>query len=183
MHIKKIKLILFILLIFYGCKSLDNKNESLLDNKFLKYENKLNKIIIYYPENWEKLDNKLGTLVAFRSPLENKEDNFQDNFNIVIEDIDINKMTLEKYNDFSILQLKKLFNNLEIIISEQVLINNNNAYKNLFKMQQGIYNLKTQQIYLLKRNKAYIFTFTSTESDYEKYILIIDKMINTMRIE
>ena len=148
---------------------------------FITYENSTHGIKIMYPQEWEKLENYMGTTVLFRSPLENSSDTFQENVNIAYETV-TSSMTLKDYTDLSIDQIKNTFEGIELIESNSANLAGVPAKRVVFKGKQYGYDLKWLQFYLLKGNKAYMITYTAEENKFDKYMSTVQTMVNTFEI-
>ena len=59
------------------------------------YNDPINNFEIKYPEKWTETKN--GNAVLFASPLQNEKDVFQENVNIILQDLSTNPIDLEKY--------------------------------------------------------------------------------------
>ncbi len=182
MQIKKITILLFVLFVFYGCKSTDDKSELSKDENFLKYED--NKISFYYPGNWTIIKkNVAGAAVNFRIPYVDKNSRIYSSFDIMIyEDINDN-MTLYDYNEFMLSNARKISKNYEFISSDEILIDKNKSIRSIFRFLVGdSINMKAMYILTLKNNRAYIFGYGSLEAEHDKNIPMIEKMVKSIKI-
>src|SRR5437867_13217946 len=64
---------------------------------FKTYENKDYGVSISYPADWTVQENFQGTIALFASPKETSMDLFQENVNLVAQDLSANPMNLEQY--------------------------------------------------------------------------------------
>jgi len=147
---------------------------------FVTYENSTYEIRIMHPQEWEIMENYMGTVVLFRSPIEDASDMFQENFNVVMGDLP-ESMEIDELTDANIEQAKTRFA-IENINSSPTTLTNNPARKVIYNLKQGEYNLKIMQIYMIKDNKAYVITYTAEEDKYSDLLGTIQAMINTFEI-
>ena len=147
---------------------------------FLTYENSTYGIKIMYPQEWEKLEGYMDTVVLFRSSLEDASDIFQENLNVVVGDLP-QPMTLNEFTDLNIEQIKTLFT-IEVVDSSPTTLANTPADKVIYNLKQGQYDLKLMQIYTIKDDIAYVITYTAEEDKYLDFLDTIQIMINTFEI-
>lgn len=93
---KNIKLILFALFLFYSCKSTDNKQDLSKNENYLRYEDE--KISIYYPKSWDKVEDIPDRTVYLR--ISYHKNKMITNFDVTINEKINDNMTLNEYNDF-----------------------------------------------------------------------------------
>ena len=77
------------------------------------------------------------TTVLMLSPLEDKNDKFRENFNIVIQDLSKQPMNLDDYTTLSLGQIKQYFTNEKIIASKEVMLANCKGYLVIYTGKQG----------------------------------------------
>ncbi|MCK4433154.1 MAG: hypothetical protein KAV48_04395 [Methanomicrobia archaeon] len=147
---------------------------------FLTYENSTYGIKIMYPQEWEKLEGYMDTVVLFRSSLEDASDIFQENLNVVVGDLP-QPMTLNEFTDLNIEQIKTLFT-IEVVDSSPTTLANIPARKVIYTLKQGGYDLKAMQIYTIKDDKAYVISYMAEEDKYSDFWGTIQIMINTFEI-
>ena len=90
-----VSILLVIVLIIYMGRDL------LINYKHPGYKFSLN-----YPANWVKLENYQGAAIVFIAPKQNSYDTFQENVSILIQSLADNVMSLQKYTDTAIFQVK-----------------------------------------------------------------------------
>jgi serine/threonine-protein kinase len=147
---------------------------------FVTYENSTYGIRIMHPQEWEIMENYMGTVVLFKASLEDASDMFQENLNVVVGDLP-EPMKLDEFTDANIDQIKSIFA-AEVVDSSSTTLANNPARKVIYNLKQGQYDLKLMQIYMLKGNKAYVITYTAEEDKYSDLLGTIQAMINTFEI-
>jgi serine/threonine-protein kinase len=153
-----------------------------LPSNFLIYENKVEGIKIGYPADWTKKEQYMESVVAFLSPKESPSDTFQENVNIIVQDLSAQPMTLEEYTELSINQIGQLVTNANIIESEATSLANNPGHKLVYTGIQGEYELKWMQIWTIKDNKAYIITYTAQIDKYSDFLEPVKQMIDSFEI-
>jgi len=135
---------------------------------------------ITYPDTWS-LDKSgiMGTKFLLFSPVEDAQDNFRENVNLVVEDVSAHKaIDLDQFMAASKSQIKSMISGAEIISSENL----GEYSKMLFSGQQGIYNLKFEQHVYLKDGFAYILTFTAKEDAFDEYSKTAEEIMSTFKL-
>lgn len=164
----------------------EEKVEKKVPEGFLTYTDATYKISLIYPKDWEKKVGKMGTVVAFLSPPENASDEFRENVNIVIEDISSQPMTLDEYTNLSLNQLDQFVQNPNILESSEDTLSGIRAYRLVYTGEMesngNVYALKWLQVYTIKNNKVYMFTYTSAEDSYSDYLDSVEEMIDSFEI-
>jgi len=122
----------------------------------------------------------MGTVVVFLSPLENAEDKFSENVNLVTEDLTAYPgMTLEKYMEINLAQLSSFVTDYKLIARENSVVSGTPATALIYTGRQGIFQLKFLQVFIVADNRAYVLTFTAEEAQYKKYEAAARGIINS----
>lgn len=163
--------LILILLLFSGCSQ----------NKFLQYSESVYGITVNCPRGWEIQENKGGTLVAFISPKEREIDPFSENVNIVVQDLSANPMTLKQYTETAVMQMKRVFKNIELSNPVSVKWAGQEARK-LEYIVKAEFDLKVLHQWMIKDNKAYQFTFIADKDHYDAYLPTVRAMIDSFTV-
>jgi hypothetical protein len=151
-------------------------------------QSKLNSIsengyCISFPSDWEiNKSGQMGTSFILLSPIANPNDKFRENVNLIIQDLSGQHIDLTKYTDISIQQIKTLATNGVLIDSKRIKRSNFEYQKVLYTIKQGIYDLKIEQYYFINSGKAYVLTLTCEISEFEKYRLFGEEILNSFQI-
>lgn len=138
---------------------------------------------IDYPATWKLFQNPHKEIRFFLlSPLESLNDYFQENVNLVEEDVTGKNLNLKTYTELTIEQLKNnLFQNCQLI--ESTLVKSDIDYhKLIYKATYQQRQLKYEQYFWIIDNKAFVLTFTFEELKYEQYKALAEKMLNSFKI-
>ncbi len=136
---------------------------------------------IQYPKNWilDQSGNG-GTVFMLTSPSDSDTDEVMQNVNVVIENLP-NNLDLDTYAKAAIRQVKTVYPT--ILKKKRMKSDNDDFYKVLFSGKQNGMDLKLEQHYRIKNKKAYIITFTSSVSDFDKDKVIGEKILSTFKLE
>ncbi len=149
----------------------------------LNYENGQYGFALKYPAVWSFAENKNGAVVIFYSPKENALDIFQENVNIVVQDIAQNPMNLEKYTETAITQMQAVFGtNLEILDSLPTFIDGHPAHRFIFIGKGPNGNLQYQCRWTLVGTTAYQITYTAMASGYERHVARAEGIMKSFHI-
>jgi len=127
---------------------------------------------INYPSNWEYSDQKPEPTIAFifMSPEASQtKDSFRERVNLTIENLVHEDLTLEEYTE-KVLQQVKQVPNAKMVSALPVTIGDIEATNIIWSAELGGgMNLKFNQLFTVKDRVAYVLTFASTTTEYERY--------------
>ncbi|WP_353150171.1 hypothetical protein [Flavobacterium sp.] len=140
---------------------------------------------IQYPENWElNVSETMGTSFILLSQQTSAEDKFRANINLSIQNLEGYYLNLDAYVAISEEQITKMITNGTIIESNRIIIENKTEFqKIIFTGKQGLFQLKFLQYYFIKDEKAYVLTFTSEASQYEKYNITAEQILESFLLK
>ncbi len=150
---------------------------------FLTYKDSSYGIKIQYPVNWKIQDtsnlvNKES--VIFISPKQSNLDNFQEILTITIKNF---YGTLNESQDLFIKEVKATLSDATIVDISETTLANERANQFLFISKDGKNSLKNLQIWTLKSNQAYIITYSAAIDDYDRFLPMAEKMIESFEIQ
>ena len=149
----------------------------------LNYESGQYGFALKYPAMWSFAENQGGAAAIFYSPKENALDIFQENVNIVVQDISQNPMDLDKYTETAIAQMQTVFGtNLEILDSSPIFIDNRPAHQFIFIGKGPDGNLQYQCRWTLAGTTAYQITYTAIASGYQRHLAEAERIMRSFRI-
>ncbi|NRB82509.1 MAG: hypothetical protein HRU49_01835 [Winogradskyella sp.] len=127
---------------------------------------------INYPSNWEYSDQKPEPTIAFifMSPEASQtKDSFRERVNLTIENLVHEDLTLEAYTEKVLKQVKQV-PNAKMASALPVTIGDIEATNIIWSAELGGgMNLKFNQLFTVKDRVAYVLTFASTTTEYERY--------------
>lgn len=160
------------------------------DNKMLTYENSTYAMRMQYPSNWHKEENvssgsdKNSTLVdvvKFDSPSKNASDAFSESLDLKVDNIsNIQPITLAKYSNYTIEDLRKDFKIIELDTNTS--LSGNPAYKLIYTgVGEGV-NLQAILVLTIKGDNAYIISYNAEPTKFSFYLPTLQEMINSFQI-
>lgn len=139
---------------------------------------------IKYPSNWDvNKSGQMGTSFILSSRQSNKEDNFKENVNLIIQDITAYNLNLDQYVAISEEQINTLITEGKIILTERKQKDGEEYHRVIYTGKQGIYNLKFEQYYWVIENQAFILTLTCEKDEFDKYQEIGETILNSFEIK
>jgi Ni/Co efflux regulator RcnB len=153
-----------------------------------------NNYSVKYPADWDlqQSDNKeTGTIVnatvryqfAVLSQLESPQDQFRENVNLVIEDLDGKKLDLDEYSRLAENQLKTMMKNCKILEQKKVNKGVRPYFKIIWTWDYQTVPLKVEQYTWLLDGKAYILTFTSEQTKFAQFQQVGEKILDTFTLK
>lgn len=138
---------------------------------------------IEYPIDWSLNFSKIGGMsFAVTSPLSSDEDKFSENINLIIQDLKGLNIDLNKYVSISKEQLSSLPQG-NVLESKRKNIKGKEHHIIVFKGFLQEKKLKGKQLYFIKNEKAYVLTFTAMEKDYNLFIDVANKILNSFKLK
>jgi hypothetical protein len=135
---------------------------------------------ISYPGGWRvDTSGMMNTKVFFFSPLEGPEDKFGDNLNVMVQNLAGHQIDIQKYKEISEQQIKVMFSDGKLLESKVVSGNGREEYRLSYEFSQGIFKLKVSALCFIKNDMAYLATFTSEISKFERYRQTAEKMLTS----
>jgi eukaryotic-like serine/threonine-protein kinase len=152
---------------------------------FLSYVNSTYGIKLQYPSSWDKEENgtRQGTetdVVTFSPPAINSTASLD----ISIDDISDEKgITLPQYASSGISDLKQSLKSFKLVGSAtNSVLAGLPAYKSIYTYVDQNTIFKDMEIGAIKGDKAYVLTYEAGVNEYDKYLPIIQEMINSFQI-
>ncbi len=150
----------------------------------LTYANSTYGIKFLFPPNWDKVQNgtKLDTqtdIVTLYPPSNNSV-----SIDVSTDDVSDEKgVSIAQYSSEGLSDLKQSLKNFNLIES----ITNNTlatlpAYKLVYTYKDANTVLKDMEIGAIKGNKVYIITYEAGVGEYDKYLPMVQKMIDSFHI-
>lgn len=132
-----------------------------------------------YPEKWEVKENE--NMLAFLSPTENENDIFQENVNLIIQDLSAQPMTLDEFTKLSQDQLKQYLAKAPVTKLTHTTLVGQKADQLEYSAEYQGFKLKLRQYWFIKDNKAYVFTYTANEATFQQYLAPADQIIKSFK--
>ena len=155
-------MLLPVLLALSGCSQSDPADSMLVCQK--------RNFAIKYPGTWRvDTSGTMGTEWVIFSPLENENDKFSENVNVLIQPLAGLNIDMNKYRDISERQLASAVTDGKIYESTIGKTENGERYKIVYSMLQGTFRLKILSYCYIKNEKAYLVTFTAELDKYDRY--------------
>jgi len=124
----------------------------------------------------------MGAVVVFFAPTEGPSDIFQDNVNIIVQDLSAQPMTLDEYTELSLGQIEQFITDPSILDSSAVTLADIPGHRVVYTGKQGQYDLKWMQVWTVQNNKAYVISYTAETSKYSTFLETVQEMIDSFEI-
>ncbi len=133
------------------------------------------------PDSWEKKTDYMGTDVIYLSPLEDSNDEFRENVNVIVEKLPSN-MGLNQYVDISLKNAGKMLTDYRNLENSAVQLNGLDAQRIVSIYRMGDMRICALSYVIVKGRKAYTITCTALDSTYEKYKQQFEDICGTMKV-
>jgi hypothetical protein len=178
---KLIVLLLFPSLVAFGQTTANQESGKNSQQEIIEWKTlDQSKFSIQYPSTWElNQSGQMGTSFIIFSPLENDEDKFKENVNLLMQDLTGQNIDLDKYVEISEGQIKTMLTNSTLIESTRVKKESEEFHKIIYSGDQGIFHLKFEQYYWVIDDKALVLTFTCETDQFFKFVNTGEKILNS----
>ncbi len=143
------------------------------------YTNYANHYTMNYPENW--VQQFTNNTLVFLSPREDDKDWFQENVNVMLQDLSQQSMSLEQYTELTQKQTIDHIGSSAIIALKNATIVGQRAKEFIYNLSYQGRNLKVKQYWFIKDNIAYLFTYTAEQSQFSNYESTAIEMIRSFK--
>ncbi len=138
---------------------------------------------LQYPASWTLDTSKsIGPAIFFFSPLENAEDKFRENVNVLIQDLRGEDINLSRYKEITDKQVNDLATDGEILESSISRKNGQEFYRITYVMSQGKFRVKITSVCLIQNEKAYLSTFTAEVDKYDAYKKMAEQILASFKV-
>jgi serine/threonine-protein kinase len=172
--------------------NISNSLPSYIGNVTLKtYENPGFGLSIQYPSSWAGVQLRADpfaqmntSIVAiFEAPLENQSDPYRENLIINVQGPLEDTISLEEYTQNSLSAFSTMSDTIMVLESSPSTLSGFPAHEIIYSSSLENLNLKKMQFFtIVNDNTAYVVTFGAEESQFYKYIPVIMKMVDSIRI-
>ena len=139
------------------------------------------KFTFSYPATWEVDDSGFnGTQFLVMSPLAGDDDSFQENVNLIEQDLSGTPMTLDGFIDLSIGQLTAA--GADMLESSKT-EDDPTRHRQVFTLDSGGLTLKFIQYYWLQGDYAYVLTFTSMDDTFDQYMSVAEEIAKSLKVK
>ena len=174
---KKLLTLTIITCFLAACSNNDSKQQDY--SEWQDYTDAKEGYSLKYPKDW-KTDSR-ENIVIFTSP-KPEGDSFQENINIMVQDLSQQPMDLAAYTELSKGQIKDL---LETEIQEEStgVIDGNKSVSVKYEMEYGTIKLGLKQYWFVKDNKAFLITYTATSATFPEYVDVVHGMVEHFKLK
>lgn len=166
-------------LVLFGCSGQSDPHDS---SRWKTYNT--TDFSLKYPETWVADSSGkmgLGILLYINKGL--MGGTFQENVNVLVQDLHGFEMSLETYVESSETQIIDGLKNSKMISSERKRINNEDCHQLIYEGDFENMRIKWMQYYWVKHKKAVILTFTARPESYDDYSPFVDEIAKTLMIK
>ncbi|HLP12689.1 MAG TPA: PsbP-related protein [Flavobacteriales bacterium] len=137
---------------------------------------------IQYPTSWELTQGgQMGTSFIIMAKAENDKDKFNENINLIIQDLKGTGLSLDEYTKLSLKQINDMAINAKLIENKR-LKRNPECQKLIYTATQNKMPLEFEQYYWVIKNKAYVLTFSAEEKKFKKYHITAEQIMDSFKL-
>lgn len=169
----------------------NDSNNGVSGAAFKTYENPGFGISIKYPSLWSgtqlRADPSAPTntsiVAIFEAPRENQSDSYRENLVLGVQGPHKDDISLKEYTQNSLNAFRSMSGGLMILESYPSSLSGLPAHEIVYTSSLQNLNLKKMQIFtIVNGNTAYVISFGAEDSQFDKYIPEIRRMIDSIRI-
>ena len=147
-----------------------------------RYYKKEDGFSIRFPEDWERKENVMGTVVIALSPAQGADDAFRENVNVTVETLP-SPMTLDEYFNLSMVNLGKLLTEARRPEVADARIGGEAAKRVVYQTTMGQIGVKGMLYVAVKGNRGYALTCSATPDSFDAYKARFEEIAGTFRFE
>ena len=121
----------------------------------------------------------MNNAVAFLSPRASARDDFQENVNLMLQDLPAQPMTLEQYTELSKKQITDGYGANAVVSQGAKTIGGQKAVQLIYNMTYKGRPLKIKQFWFIRGKTAWLFTYTAEPAQFTKYEEAATSIINS----
>ncbi|MBI3033878.1 LpqN/LpqT family lipoprotein [Candidatus Woesearchaeota archaeon] len=148
---------------------------------FLTHEDTDYKVKISYPSSWE-LASSGQSIFAMQSPKERADDSFQENINLVMNDLSGQEMDVDSYAKLATDNLAQSIQGFALEESGSTSLAGMPARRIVFTGNVGGRALKFMQVFTIKDGLSYVLTFSSERDAFAENLGLVQKMVDSFEI-
>jgi hypothetical protein len=138
---------------------------------------------IQYPKDLElSQSGQMGTSFILFSAVENDEDQFRENVNLIVQDLQGRSVDLDAFTEISEEQVKSMMTNCTLYESKRIKKGSQEYHKLIYSADQGAFSLKFEQRYWIENDKAYILTLTCEKTKFSSFQEVGEKILNSFSL-
>ena len=145
------------------------------------YQNPRLHLNIGYPEHWdiEEVEDPItGNLLTFKSPLESDKDPFQEHIAIHVHNLSEPRSLREHQQE-----IMEQVSHSNIISTSEANLLNRAARKVIYNRVENGTKLKQMEVFTVKENTVYGVIYTAEVEAFERFLEVVEKMIDNLEIE
>ena len=155
-------------------------NMSFYQTQYTLYEDAKHGVSIKHLSNWTFVENPKTAFIFIR-PMEEQGQKFKENINLTV--VDIGNAKLSKLVEMSLKNMDKLLVDYKKIGTEYLKIDSKEYAKTTYTHNMQGLPLKVMLYQVMKNNKGYNLTCTSTGDTFNKYAPVFEEMIKSFDIK
>lgn len=136
---------------------------------------------VQYPTNYTVKLVDARTIV-FAAPLSGKDDSFSENVNITVTAAEPNAK-IEDFIDSAKETIKRAFPDVMFLEEKKESVDKAPAFRLVYVTKQKTTFFKIMQLIVLRDKKAYAFTYTAIEDEYQRYLVHAQTIFGSVRFK
>lgn len=130
---------------------------------------------LYVPEKWT-VDVKEAAVSAYCSK------NDPSSVSMMAWELEYTNSSLDEWWEVNLSEIEKVFSNVEVISTENAIIDGLNAKKYTYTASLGEYDYTIMQAACIKNVNVYLFTYTSVPENFDAHSEEIQNIISNIKI-
>jgi len=139
---------------------------------------------IQYPNDFElDLSGQMGMSFMILSPQTSPSDMFRENVNLIIQDLRGHNISFDDYVEISKNQIETFVTDGSLVESKRTKTDDFELHTIIYTGKQGMFDLKWLQYYIFKNQTVYLLTFTAEAEQFDNYIDVARKIMDSFQIK
>ena len=157
-------------------------------SNFIVYQNVTMNIKIEYPAVWKIAEHNSANnkLLEFIAPPESHMDIFPPVVTVSVRNLTSNNVTLAMYTKENLDEAKRSLPSFQLVESNDTTLDGLKAHRIVYTFvssnPSAQLHFQTMNIWAIKDDRVYTFTYSDSRSEYTRHIPIIQKMIDSFKV-
>ncbi len=150
--------------------------------QFYPYRDDMYKFRIKFPRKWQYVVHPMpGGAFAVYKPFVAGQEGFRDTVNVSVQDLPANIATIKDLTNTVLNQMKAVFNNLKVEISQPAMLGERKAWMVVFSADKPD-PMKILTVWTIRdAEKAYIVTYIARAGTYQESLPLVEYMMKTFK--
>ena len=144
------------------------------------YRNQEKGFSIEFPGDWEQIEGYMGTTILALSPLENAQDRFRENVNVIVNTLP-EEISLDEHFQQNLAAIGEALGDYQELGKGSTTIDKTDTRWLAYSHRMEGYQLKALVYIMIKNGREYVITFSANSDDFSRYLNKFETIAHSLR--